>query len=134
MTRRTLLLVAVLALVGACGGGGSETADATTSTVATTTSTVAKGTYRTPQDAANNLMLAWKNSDGEAAQRSATQDAVLALFARTYTPHSPRGCDTPSQLGSDCNFRLSGTGDVRLHATGDPEVGFIIDKVTFLDA
>jgi hypothetical protein len=131
--RRTSLVVCLLLAVGACGGGGSDDGASTTTAAPATTSTIALGSWKTPQEAANNLMLAWKNSDGDAMRRSATQDAVLAMFGRTYFPHSPRGCDNPDQLGSDCVFRLSGAGEVRLHAKSDPAAGWIIDKVTFLD-
>ena len=134
MTRRLTLLCCVLALAGACGDGGSEDATATTTTVAPTTSTtIAKGSWKTPLEAANNLMLGWKNSDGAAATRSASQAAVETLFGRTYVQYQSRGCDAPSQLGSDCNFRLAGAGGVRLHLVADPVAGFLVDKVTFID-
>lgn len=133
MRRRTTLTVCLLLVVGACGGGDSGDDTTTTTAAPTTTSTVALGQWKTPQEAANNLMLAWKDSNGEAMRRSATQEAVLAMFGRTYFPHTSRGCDNPDQLGSDCVFRLSGAGEVRLHAKADPAAGWIIDKVTFLD-
>jgi hypothetical protein len=121
-------------LAGACGGGGSEKAVATTTTAAPTTSTtVAKGSWKTPLEAANNLMTAWKNSDGEAASRSANQAAVEAMFGRNFVQYQSRGCDAPSQLGADCNYRLTGAGGVRLHLVADPVAGFLVDKVTFIE-
>lgn len=134
MHRRVVLLCTVLALAGACGGGGSDGATATTTTAAPTTTTAApKGSWKTPLEAANNLMTAWKNSDGDAARRSATDAAVLTLFGKTYAQHQSRGCDTPNQLGSDCNYRLAGAGGVRIHLVADPVAGFLVDKVTFID-
>jgi hypothetical protein len=55
------------------------------------------------------------------------------MFARTYVQYQSRGCDAPSQLGSDCNYRLAGAGGVRLHLVADPVAGFLVDKVTFID-
>jgi hypothetical protein len=132
--RRVVVACCVLALAGACGGGGSDDAKATTTVAPTTTTTaVVKGNWKTPLDAANNLMLAWKNSDGEAAMRSANQDAVTAMFGHNYVQYQQRGCDAPGQLGSDCNYRLAGQGGVRLHVVADPTAGFLVDKVTFID-
>lgn len=133
MRRRTTLAICLLLAVGACGDGGPGGETTTTTRAPTTSSTVALGVWKTPQEAANNMMQAWKNSDGDAMRRSATQEAVLVMFGRSYFPHSPRGCDAPDQLGSDCVYRLSGAGEVRLHAKSDPAAGWIIDKVTFLD-
>ena len=133
MRRRTTWAFIALLALAACGGGGSEDGATTTTAAPTTTTTIALGSWKTPQEAANNLMLAWKNSDGEAGRRSATQEAVLAMFGRSYFPHSPRGCDTPDQLGSDCVYRLSGAGEVRLHVKQDTAAGWLVDKVTFLD-
>ena len=134
MRRRVALVCIVVVLLGACGGDDPEQTTATTTTVAPTTSTtVAKGNWKTPLEAANNLITAWKNSDGDAGRRSATEEAVVTLFARAYAPHQSRGCDRPSQLGSDCNFRLSGAGGVRLHLVADPVAGFLVDKVAFID-
>lgn len=127
-----LVLCAVVAL-GACGGGGDKEAKATTTTAAPTTTVPTRGQYRSPLEAANNLMLAWKNSDGEAARRSAKEEAVIAMFARPYAQYQQRGCDAPSQLGSDCNYRLAGAGGVRLHVAADAAAGFLVDKVTFID-
>jgi hypothetical protein len=132
--RRVALACCVLALLGACGGGDSDNATATTTTVAPTTSTAApKGNWKTPLEAANNLMAAWKASDGDAGRRSATDEAVIALWARSYAQHQSRGCDTPNQLGADCNYRLAGAGGVRLHLVADPVAGFLVDKVTFIE-
>ena len=134
MIRRLALACCVLALLGACGGGSDGTT-ATSTTVAptTTTTAAAKGNWKTPLEAANNLMVAWKNSDGEAAMRSANQDAVFALFGKSYAQYQARGCSTPNQLGSDCNYRLAAAGGVRLHLVADPIAGFLVDKVTFID-
>jgi hypothetical protein len=132
--RPVLLVVCALAVVGgACGGGGSTHAEATTTTRPATTTTLAKGHWGSPQEAANNLMLAWKNSDGEAAAKSAKQDAVLFLFAKTYVQYQQRGCDAPSQLGSDCNYRLAAAGGLRLHVVADPVAGYLVESVTPID-
>jgi hypothetical protein len=135
--RRVALACCVLcavALAGACNGDGSEKAAATTTTAAPTTSTtVAKGSWKTPLEAANNLMTAWKNSDGDAGRRSASEEAVVTLFGKTSAQYQARGCSTPNQLGSDCNYRLAGAGGVRLHLVADPVAGFLVDKVTFID-
>ena len=134
MHRRAVVICCVLALVGACGGGDDKPAATTTTAAPTTTTTaVAKGSWKTPLEAANNLMLAWKNSDGEAAQRSANMDAITTLFGRNYSQYQQRGCDEPGQLGSDCNYRLAGAGGVRLHVAADATAGFLVDKVTFID-
>lgn len=134
MDRRVALVCIVLALAGACGGDGSDSATATTTTAAPTTSTTApKGNWKTPLEAANNLMVAWKNSDGDAARRSASDEAVVTLFGKSYTQHQSRGCSTPNQLGSDCNYRLAGAGGVRVHLVADPVAGFLVDKVTFIE-
>ena len=133
MRRRTVLAFCALLVLAACGGEDSGGATSTTTVPPSTTTTVTMGNWKTPQEAANNLMLAWKDSDGDAARRSATDDAVLAIFGRAYFPHSPRGCDTPDQLGSDCVYRLSGAGQIRLHVKADPTAGWLVDKVTFLD-
>ena len=133
MRRRTVVIACLLLVAAGCGGDDSGDETTTTTAAPTTTSTVALGSWKTPQDAANNLLLAWKNSDGDAGRRSATPDALIAIFGRTYFPHSPRGCDTPDQLGSDCVYRLSGAGQVRLHVKSDPTAGWLVDKVTFLD-
>jgi hypothetical protein len=127
-------LCCVIALAGGACGGGSNNATATTTTAApVTTTTIAFGKYKTPLDAANALMLAWKNSDGEAAARAAKREAVLTLFGRTYAQHQQRGCDAPGQLGSDCNYRLAGAGGVRLHVIADPAAGFLVESATFID-
>jgi hypothetical protein len=118
---------------GACGGGGSKHATATTSTLPATTTTITKGHWGSPQEAANNLMLAWKNSDGDAAARSAKQDAILFLFGKTYAQYQQRGCDAPGQLGSDCNYRLAGAGGLRLHVVADPVAGFLVESVTAIN-
>ena len=134
MIRRLAFACCVVALLAACGGD-SDGATATTTTAAptTTTTAAAKGNWKTPLEAANNLMAAWKNSDGAAAARSANQAAVEAIFGRSYVQYQSRGCDAPSQLGSDCNYRLAGAGGVRLHLVADPAAGFLVDKVTFID-
>ena len=134
MHRRVALCVLLFIVVGACGGDGEKAPATTTTTVAPTTSTtIAKGNWKTPLEAANNLMTAWKNSDGDAGRRSATEAAVIALFGRSYAQHQSRGCDTPNQLGSDCNYRLAGVGGIRLHLVADPVAGFLVDKVTFIE-
>jgi hypothetical protein len=123
----------VVALVGACDSGGSSAARTTTTPAPTTSTTVPKGHFGSPQEAANHLMLAWKNSDGAAAFQGATQAAVEGLFARNYAQYQQRGCDAPGQLGSDCNYRLAGDGGVRLHVIADPASGFLVERVTFID-
>lgn len=132
---RCLLTLALVALTGACGGGGSKAASTTTTAppVATTAAPVALGKWKTPLDAANNLMAAWKSSDGTAAQRSATRTAAETLFDKPYAQYQQRGCDAPGQLGSDCNYRLAGAGGVRLHVVADPAAGFVVQSVTFID-
>ena len=134
MTRLAVLVVCLLAVLGGACGGGSEKAASTTTTAPTTTAAPARGHWGTPQEAANNLMLAWKNSDGEAARRSAKEDAVLAIFAKGYAQYQQRGCDAPSQLGSDCNYRLAGSaGGLRLHVVADPAAGYLVESVTPID-
>jgi len=133
VTRPVVFVVCVLTLVvGACGGG-EEKAAPTTTTGPTTTATPARGHWGSPQEAANNLMLAWKNSDGEAARRSAKEDAVLFLFGKTYAQYQQRGCDAPSQLGSDCNYRLAADGGLRLHVVADPAAGYLVESITPID-
>jgi hypothetical protein len=131
--RRLALACCVVTLLAACGGDSNGAATTTTAAPATTTTAATKGNWKTPLEAANNLMAAWKNSDGDAGRRSATDAAVVTLFGKTYAQHQSRGCDTPNQLGSDCNFRLAGAGGVRLHLVADPVAGFLVDKVTFIE-
>jgi hypothetical protein len=106
---------------------------ATTVAAPTTTTTVAKGHFAAPLEAANHLMAAWKAGDETAALQGASQDAVVSLFEHEYSQYQSRGCDAPGQLGSDCNYRLAQAGGVRIHVKADPTAGFLVESVTFID-
>jgi hypothetical protein len=136
--RRWVLVVAALlclVLVGACGSDG-DSSDASETTVAgpTTSTTVPKAPANSVDEAAQTLLRAWQNNDRQTALYIAHEPAVEALFARPYAATQSRGCDEPSQLGSACIFRLTGSpASLRLHVIGDATNGFVVDKAEFLE-
>ena len=123
MRRAIVLTAAVLALVGsACesGDGGADASSETTAAGPTTSTTVAKAPGNTPQEAVETLLRAWENNDRQVALHIAHEEAVAVLFSRPYTASESRGCDQPSQLGTDCVYRLTGgSTSLRLHVIGD---------------
>jgi hypothetical protein len=137
--RRALpVLLAVVAVVTLAGCGKDSPAvdgraGSSSTTAPTTTTTVVKGHFASPLEAASHLMAAWKAGDTTAALESAAQAAVDTLFEHEYSQYQSRGCDAPGQLGSDCNFRLSQAGGVRIHVVADPTAGFLVQSVFFID-
>jgi hypothetical protein len=120
----------------ACGEDSPAVDDAgatSTAPAPTTTATVAKGHFGSPLEAANHVMSAWKAGDQAAALQAGSAAAIDSLFEHEYSQYQSRGCDAPGQLGSDCNYRLTQAGGVRVHVIADPAAGFLVESVTFID-
>jgi hypothetical protein len=137
MRRAFLLMAAVLALLGSACGSDDGDGDASADTAAagpTTSTTVAKAPANTPEEAVDTLLRAWQNNDRVVALRIAHEEAVAVLFSRPYSATQSRGCDQPSQLGTDCVYRLTGgPASLRVHVIGDEATGWVVETAEFLE-
>lgn len=100
----------------------------------TTTTTAVPAELASPNEAATHLYSAWEAGDRDAALAGASAEATDALFARPFGSARLTGCDAPSQVGSDCVFRVA-DGVLRMHVEARPGGGpFWVTRVVFAPA